>query len=242
MFEHVVEGVRWIPGKDKFLPDSHMYVVGKPESDDFSLVDCGLMEMGAYKLEGLESCGIPFDKVKRIIMTHTHLDHIGCFPNILKKIPEAELWVHTLEATALEKGDERTVYGMDMFKTMCQAQYGLKPGVFSFQVHHKLEGSESLNIGGMDWEVLHIPGHSMGSIALYHRAKKILIPGDVIYADHAIGRFDLHGANASDLKKSLLRLAELEVDILLPGHNQIVKNLPKGYIQKTARQWDPYLV
>jgi hypothetical protein len=43
VFEHVVEGVRWIPGKDKFLPDSHMYVVGKPESDDFSLVDCGLM-------------------------------------------------------------------------------------------------------------------------------------------------------------------------------------------------------
>jgi hypothetical protein len=38
-----------------------------------------------------------------------------------------------------------------------------------------------------------------------------------------------------------MRLAELEVDILLPGHNQIVKNLPKGYILKTAKQWEPYL-
>jgi hydroxyacylglutathione hydrolase len=53
--------------------------------------------------------------------------------------------------------------------------------------------------------------------------------------------FDLHGANASDLKNSLMRLAELEVDTLLPGHNQIVKNLPKGYIEKTARQWEAYL-
>jgi len=31
------------------------------------------------------------------------------------------------------------------------------------------------------------------------------------------------------------------VDILLPGHNQIVKGLPKGYILKTAKQWEPYL-
>jgi glyoxylase-like metal-dependent hydrolase (beta-lactamase superfamily II) len=81
----------------------------------------------------------------------------------------------------------------------------------------------------------------MGSIGLYHRPMKILIPGDVVYADYAIGRFDLYGAKASELRKSLMRLAELEVDILLPGHNQIVKNLPKGYILKTARQWEPYL-
>jgi glyoxylase-like metal-dependent hydrolase (beta-lactamase superfamily II) len=125
---------------------------------------------------------------------------------------------------------------------MCQKQYGLKFGAFTFQTNKKLEGGESLNIGRMEWEVIHIPGHSMGSIALYNRTKKILIPGDVVYADYAIGRFDLHGANAPDLKKSLMRLAKLDVDILLPGHNQTVKNLPKGYIQKTANQWEPYLV
>ena len=238
----ITEGVYFIPGQDDFIPDSHVYVVGEPSSLDLSLIDVGLIGKAEYKIESLRKTGMELKAIKRIIMTHTHLDHIGCFANILKKIPEAELWVHTLEATPLEKGDERTVYGMDMFKTMCQAQFGLKSGVFSFQVHRKLEGGESLNLGGMDWEVLHIPGHSMGSIALYHRMKKILIPGDVIYADHAIGRFDLYGAKASDLKKSLLRLAELEVDILLPGHNQIVKNLPRGYIQKTARQWEPYLV
>jgi glyoxylase-like metal-dependent hydrolase (beta-lactamase superfamily II) len=81
----------------------------------------------------------------------------------------------------------------------------------------------------------------MGSIGLYHRPAKILIPGDVAYADHAIGRFDLYGANPSELRKSLIRLSELEVDVLLPGHNQIVKGLPKDYLAKTVRQWDAYL-
>jgi glyoxylase-like metal-dependent hydrolase (beta-lactamase superfamily II) len=82
----------------------------------------------------------------------------------------------------------------------------------------------------------------MGGIALYHASLKILIPGDVIYADYAIGRFDLHGADAGELKKSLYRLAELDVDVLLPGHNQIVKSLPPDSVTKTAKMWEPYLV
>jgi glyoxylase-like metal-dependent hydrolase (beta-lactamase superfamily II) len=72
-------------------------------------------------------------------------------------------------------------------------------------------------------------------------SKKILIPGDVVYADYAIGRFDLHGADGSELRDCLMRLAELEVDILLPGHNRIVKDLPDDYISKTTKQWEPYL-
>ncbi|HSB06732.1 MAG TPA: MBL fold metallo-hydrolase [Thermodesulfobacteriota bacterium] len=238
----IAEGVHFIPGQDEFIPDSHIYVVGDLTSRDLSLVDVGLIGKAGYKIQSLQRMGINLKDIKRIIMTHTHLDHIGCLSEILKKIPWAELWVHTLEAAPLEKGDERTVYGMDMFRTLCQTQYGLKSGAFAFQTNRTLEGGETLNIGGTKWEVIHIPGHSMGSIALYHRTKKILIPGDVVYADYAIGRFDLHGANASDLKTSLMRLAKLDVDILLPGHNQTVKNLPKGYIQETAIQWESYLV
>ncbi len=69
----------------------------------------------------------------------------------------------------------------------------------------------------------------------------MLVPGDTVYADFAIGRFDLHGADASALKSSLTRLAGLDVGILLPGHNRIMKDVPQGYIADTARQWGPYL-
>ncbi|UCC66777.1 MAG: MBL fold metallo-hydrolase [Deltaproteobacteria bacterium] len=237
----VTEDVYFIEGQDEYIPDSHVYVVGKPSSQDLSLVDVGLVGKGDYKTQSLLKMGIDLSAIKRIIMTHTHLDHIGCLAEILQQIPGAELWVHNLEAEPLERGDERTVYGMDMFRDMCQMQYGLKPGDFTFRVHRKLQGGESLSIGDMVWEVIHIPGHSTGGIALYYRPKRILIPGDVVYADYAIGRFDLYGANASELKNSLVRLAELEVDILLPGHNRIVENLPAGYIRETASQWGPYL-
>jgi glyoxylase-like metal-dependent hydrolase (beta-lactamase superfamily II) len=237
----VAQGVSFIPGQDDFIPDSHVYVLGDPASQDLSLVDAGLVGKGGYKMGAIRQMGIDPAAIKRIIMTHTHLDHIGCLPEILKEIPEAELWVQTLEGEQLEQGDERTVHGMDMFRSMAEMQFGIKPGDYTFQVQRKLEGGDTLDIGGMTWEVIHISGHSMGGIALYNRGRKILIPGDVVYADYAIGRFDLYGADASALKKSLYNLAELEVDILLPGHNRIVQELPDGYILQTAKQWEAYL-
>ena len=237
----IAEGVYFIPGQDESLPDSHTYLLGDPSSQDLSLIDPGLVRKGSYKIESIKKLGIEPKSIKRVIMTHTHLDHIGCLSEIQKLIPHTEIWIHTLEAEPLQEGDERTVYGMDMFKQLCQAQYGLKAGAFAFAVNRKLQGGENLDLGGMAWEILHIPGHSMGSVALYHPTKRILIPGDVVYADHAIGRFDLHGANGKELGKSLMRLAELEVRMLLPGHNEIVEKLPLGYIRKTAKQWELYL-
>jgi hydroxyacylglutathione hydrolase len=239
--KQIAEGVFFIPGQDEMIPDSHVYLLGIPDSDDLSLVDAGLMGKGRYKIESIQESGVSLSSIKRVIMTHTHLDHIGCLGEIREAIPHADLWIHENEAAPLENGDEKTVYGMDMFESMCQTQYGIKPGDFCFPVDRKLAGGEVLEMGGTTWEVLHIPGHSSGSIALYHPQDKILIPGDTVYADQAIGRFDLHGASGPQLRESLLALADLDVSILLPGHNRIMANVPEGYIRQTAEQWGPYL-
>lgn len=239
--KQIREDVYYIHGQDDMIPDSHVYIIGKSESKDLSMVDAGLMGKAEYKMRSIQDLGIRIEDIKRVIMTHTHLDHIGCLKDIKKRMPWLEVWIHSVEAEALENGDERTVYGMDMFKDMCQMQYGLKDGFFNIEADRKLLDGESLNIGGMTWEVMHIPGHSAGSIALYEKDLKILIPGDVVYADHAIGRFDLHGANPHHHMDSLMKLGKLDVKILLPGHNMIMTNVPEGYVIETAEQWAPYL-
>ena len=237
----ITESLFLIPGQDEMIPDAHVYVIGRPDSGDLSLVDAGLMGRGRYKTAALIDEGIRLADVKRVIMTHTHLDHIGCLKEIMEAIPSVELWVHADEAAPLESGDDRTVYGMEMFKQMCQMQYRLKNGDFTFKVNRWLKDEEEVRIGGETWSILHIPGHSPGGIALYDPSRQILIPGDVVYADYSIGRFDLHGASGRVLHNSLLRLAGLEVKILLPGHNRVVKDLPPGYIRSTAEQWASYL-
>jgi glyoxylase-like metal-dependent hydrolase (beta-lactamase superfamily II) len=239
--KRITEEIIWIPGQDEFIPDSHMYVLGDIEGEDITLIDAGLMRKSSYKLKVIEGLGIALSQIRRIILTHTHLDHIGCLPELKRKIPDMEVWVHEQEAIALENGDERTVYGMNLFKTMAQAQFGLKDGLFKIEVQRKLKEGDRLNLGRSVWEVMHLPGHSKGSIGLYEPTSRILISGDTIYSDFAIGRFDLFGADAGELRNSLSRLQGLEIDVLLPGHNDIMEAVPRDYVKKVYEQWQGYL-
>lgn len=241
MFEKVIEGITWIPGKDKFLPDSHAYLIGDAGSDDVSLVECGLMGMADYKLEEIDKAGIPRKSLKRIIMTHTHMDHVGCLPDIMAELPHAQVWIHNDEALPLERGDSRIVFGNSMFENMIRSQYSVKDDFFEIKVHRKLQDNEDLELGGFNFKVIHIPGHSCGSIGLYCPDQKLFISGDTIYADGAIGRYDLASAKAGELKASLQRIAELDIEILLPSHNRIVRKDANPMIKNTVSQWGPLL-
>ncbi len=241
MFEKVVEGVTYIPGRDRFLPDSHAYVVGKPDSDDISIVEAGLMGLGDYKLEQLDAMGISRKQVKRIILTHTHTDHIGALPEMLKELPHVEVWAHNDEALPLERGDSRIVWGNRMFADAVKAQFGVTDDYFNIQVQRKLVADETLDLGGLEFRVVHVPGHSCGSIALLNEEHKLLISGDTIYADGAIGRYDLASASGAELLTSLRLIATLGVDILLPSHNRIVTSGAEPMIANTVTQWTPLL-
>lgn len=83
----ITEDVYYIPGQDDFMPDAHAYVLGKPSSQNLSLIDTGLIRKGSYKVQSIKKAGIELSSIKRIIMTHTHLDHIGCLTEILKQMP-----------------------------------------------------------------------------------------------------------------------------------------------------------
>jgi len=100
-----------IPGQDEMIPDAHVYLLGHADSQDYSLVDAGLVGKGAYKIGALKEAGVRLTDIKRVIMTHTHLDHIGCLRELMNEMPSLELWVHAAEAEALEQGDERTFTG-----------------------------------------------------------------------------------------------------------------------------------
>ena len=49
----ITEGVYFIQGQDEMIPDSHTYVVGKPDSQDLSIIDPGLMGKGSYKIQSI---------------------------------------------------------------------------------------------------------------------------------------------------------------------------------------------
>ena len=78
-----------------------------------------------------------------------------------------------------------------------------------------------MDIGDMEPEFIHAPGHSPDSICFYCRREEFLICGDVIF-DKNTGRVDLPGGNADELKRSIKGLSSLKIKYLLPGHMGIV--------------------
>ncbi|MCU0578321.1 MAG: MBL fold metallo-hydrolase [Desulfobacterota bacterium] len=94
-----------------------------------------------------------------------------------------------------------------------------------------------LKLGELRFRILVTPGHSPGSICLYWEDQKALFTGDVLF-QQGLGRTDLPGGNGAMLKESIRRLAALEVDILLPGHGEVI--MGKAAVQANFRMVEDY--
>jgi glyoxylase-like metal-dependent hydrolase (beta-lactamase superfamily II) len=97
-------------------------------------------------------------------------------------------------------------------------------------------------LGEESFQILHVPGHSPGSIGLYWPAKKALFPGDVIFSQN-VGRTDFPGGSGALLKKSITALSKLEVETLLPGHMEIIDGAErvKQNFQMVMKNVFPYI-
>lgn len=160
--------------------------------------------------------------IKQVINTHGHFDHIGGNGYFIN----AKIAIHENDADIIETGDiERSV--ADFFDGK------LKPRT----VDMKLKEGDVLNIGGMELEVIHTPGHTPGSICLYNRKDGILFTGDTIFAN-GVGRTDLPGGDPNALRESIEKLKKLDVKIILPGHGEPVLENAKNVIENAAEMAD----
>jgi glyoxylase-like metal-dependent hydrolase (beta-lactamase superfamily II) len=108
------------------------------------------------------------------------------------------------------------------------AALGLSFPELTFDVF--LEEGE-LEAGGHRMEVIHTPGHSPGHLCLHLPERKALIAGDLVFAQ-GVGRVDFPGGDGEALKASINRVAELDLELLLPGHGPVIKgaeNVAKNF-------------
>jgi len=138
-----------------------------------------------------------------IINTHGHIDHIGCEDKF--GVP---IYVHR-EDSALLKDPERNL------SFFLGAPFSIESDI------KIMEDKEIIELGQIQLEVIHVPGHTPGGISLLMKKPKgkILFTGDSLFY-HSIGRTDFPGANEELLIKSIKeRLLGLSDDtVLYPGH------------------------
>ncbi len=141
--------------------------------------------------------------LKAILLTHAHADH-------------------TLTLAAVRKAyGAPLMLGKDEAAFLCDANLNLSPYITGraetfADAERLLDDGDTVYIGEEALTVLHLPGHTRGSIAfLWNNA---LVCGDTVFAQ-GFGRYDLPTGNPLTLKESLKRLSELDGEVMLfPGH------------------------
>lgn len=93
-----------------------------------------------------------------------------------------------------------------------------------------VKDGEVIKMGDSYGEILKTPGHSSDSICIYCPAEKVLFSGDTPIMIHSIG-----GSYTKEYVQSLKKLAELDVEIIYPGHGDPITENPKELLQKSLK-------
>ncbi len=97
----------------------------------------------------------------------------------------------------------------------------------------ELSEENTVEIAGIEFEVIHTPGHKDDSICLYSSEEKILFTGDLLFPAGSFGRTDLEEGDRDLLIESIEKIVELGVDAFYPGHDNAVEKNAEEQIQES---------
>ena len=145
-------------------------------------------------------------QVKHLLNTHLHFDHV---------LGNAYMWQEYGLRTEAAVQDE---YCITDFREEMH-RFGIRVNGDVPAVGHYLEDGEDIAFGHTHLAVLHVPGHSPGSVAFYHAGEHCVLTGDTLFKE-TVGRTDLKNGNYKDLMSSIhTKLLVLPDDtVVWPGH------------------------
>ncbi len=211
----VVPNVYLIEG----LRASNVYVL--TSSEGFALVDTGSPGDGGKIVSQLESAGHTLADLKTILLTHCHGDHVG---NVADLVTRSGAWVmaHAEDVPYIEQTASlpahsawRRVLNWLMDKLM-----PTQPCEVNNVLH---DGDVVATLGGL--HVIHVPGHTPGSIVFYQPERQLLFCGDVLFNGHPFtGRGGLRmpprffSMDPAQEEASVQKLTALSVEAVCFGH------------------------
>jgi glyoxylase-like metal-dependent hydrolase (beta-lactamase superfamily II) len=144
-------------------------------------------------------------KVEAILLTHTHFDHIGAVASVAKAT-EAPVYCPEIEVPVLA----------DVMSFVPWKEFGPYE---SYDADETMRGGETLELAGLELDVIFTPGHSPGHVTYSVRGEKAIFSGDVLFQG-SVGRVDLPGGDWPTLMASIASLLDTHPDetAVHPGH------------------------
>ncbi len=174
---------------------TNCYIVHEEASKTCAVIDPGYEPRRI--LDAVSSLGLTIDA---ILLTHGHFDHVGAVRELLDET-ECALYLHKADWSRYRNPLNGFFYPLSSLEL---------PGL------RFPEDNQAITAGGVEFTVLHTPGHTKGSVC--YRCAGGLFAGDTLF-HLGCGRTDLPGGNGEHLMQSLERLAALPFDCpVYPGH------------------------
>jgi len=180
------------------MVQENCYVFGREGSDRALVVDPG--DEAPRILEAIGD-----RRVEAILLTHTHFDHVGAVAPLARETG-APVYVPELEKPVLADINSFVPFpGFGPFE--------------SWDAEHTLQGGETLELAGLEIQVIYTPGHSPGHMSFSIADEAALFSGDVLFQG-SVGRTDLPGGDWPTLLESIRTLVELlpSETMVYPGH------------------------
>lgn len=178
--------------------ENNNYLIIDEESKEAALIDCSAYDENI--LIELKKQGV---KLKYILLTHGHFDHIGGLNDLAKDI---EVLMHS--------GDKEWVEQVNDYLPMI----GM-PSMEVPKIDRYIEDNEIIKVGNLEIKVIHTPGHTQGGVCFYIDGH--LFSGDTIFRE-SVGRCDLPGGNFSQIVESIENKIFIlpEDTVIYPGHGK----------------------
>lgn len=212
------------------LASANCYLL--PAASGFVMVDTGLPSRRADIDTALAKAGCVPGRLQLIVLTHGDYDHAGNAAHLRERFG-AKLAMHRDDVGRVERGDWN--WGLkakpDRFSALFRiAALFIKPGPFdTFQPDLYLEDGQSLDDYGSDARVLHLPGHTPGSIGILTSGRDLFC-GDLLANFFFRPGLEFFINDLTAARASVERLRGLGVRMVYPGHGRPfpMERLPRG--------------
>lgn len=196
------------------------------EESGLVLIDAGQPGRTDKIISELDAAGMAVHDLKRIVLTHAHFDHTGCAAE-LAQTHGCQVLAHRDEVQYIEQSQPLPLQSRGA-QALMWFESKLLPRTKPCHVDIALADGEQVP-GCVGYRCVHLPGHTPGSMGIYHNQRRLLFCGDALFNRNPMtGQKGLRYplplvcSDVAQSRDSVLKLSRLAIDSLFCGHGEAI--------------------
>lgn len=229
---------------------THSFPMYLSVGENAMIIEGGTGSTYSLIVDQIGQLGLDPLRIKYIVLTHTHADHIGAIPHLKKLWPHIKVAASPL-ASKLLKSERAAKEFLAVDRSIAQILLDKGDLVsipsqiedYAFNVDQLIEEGDKIDLGnGVIWAVYNTPGHSSCHISLFEEKEKTLMIGDA--AGFYVPEKDVFWPNyfesLESYCKSIRKLAALSANRAALCHNGVVEGHVSEFLQKAIQSTETY--